>query len=354
MFASILGESLTLGAVGTLAGVGLGVIFGRAAVGLVAQTVSNLYFSVDVQGITVESFTLIKGVAVGLFASVGAAVVPAYDATRTSPAGAMRRSDQELGYAPADADHHGRRGRHDRAWAGAACAADAEHHRQLRRVVLHRRRRGVFHAGGVDRHDAPRRAGVGAAVRRCRPDGPARGRTVDQPHRGRCRRPDHRLSVIVGVSVMISSFRSTVADWLETTLGADIYISSPLLAANGSTVDVDPMAAQTVAQTPGVAEVSTSRATSVLSPDYPDMLPVNVQAVTSDIAPNRGYVWNAAPNGDVPTAMRGARWIVSEPFAFRRGITPERRAITLATDHGPQTFTIAAVYYDYSTDQDRC
>ncbi|MBW7878081.1 MAG: ABC transporter permease [Anaerolineae bacterium] len=351
VFASILGESLTLGAVGTLAGVGLGVIFGRAAVGLVAQTVSNLYFSVDVQGITVESFTLIKGVAVGLFASVGAAVVPAYDATRTPPAGAMRRSDQELDMR-----------RLTPIITAAAAAMIA-----LGLVLLALPTQSIIVSfaalfcivvGGAFFTPAvlivtmrlvePVLARLFGVVGRMAPR--AVERSISRTGVA-VAALTIAVSVIVGVSVMISSFRSTVADWLETTLGADIYISSPLLAANGSTVDVDPMAAQTVAQTPGVAEVSTSRATSVLSPDYPDMLPVNVQAVTSDIAPNRGYVWNAAPNGDVPTAMRGGAVIVSEPFAFRRGITPERRAITLATDHGPQTFTIAAVYYDYSTDQ---
>ncbi len=48
------------------------------------------------------------------------------------------------------------------------------------------------------------------------------------------------VSVIVGVSVMIGSFRGTVANWLDTTLGADIYVSPPLITATRSTVDVDP------------------------------------------------------------------------------------------------------------------
>ncbi len=43
--------------------------------------------------------------------------------------------------------------------------------------------------------------------------------------------------------------------------------------------------------------------------------------------------------------------MVSEPFAFRRGITPEHNTIRLVTDRGVETFTIAGVYYDYSTDQ---
>jgi putative ABC transport system permease protein len=35
------------------------------------------------------------------------------------------------------------------------------------------------------------------------------------------------VSVIVGVSIMIGSFRQTVVSWLGTTLTADIFISSP-------------------------------------------------------------------------------------------------------------------------------
>ena len=42
------------------------------------------------------------------------------------------------------------------------------------------------------------------------------------------------VSVIIGVSVMIGSFRSTVNDWLAATLQADIYISPPSIAANRS------------------------------------------------------------------------------------------------------------------------
>src|SRR5262249_29155570 len=42
------------------------------------------------------------------------------------------------------------------------------------------------------------------------------------------------VSVIVGVSVMIGSFRSTVSDWLSTTLGADIYISPMLLTVTSA------------------------------------------------------------------------------------------------------------------------
>jgi putative ABC transport system permease protein len=49
--------------------------------------------------------------------------------------------------------------------------------------------------------------------------------------------------------------------------------------------------------------------------------------------------------------MTQGKIIVSEPFAFHRGITPEKNAITLLTDQGKQTFEIVGVYYDYTSDQ---
>jgi len=43
--------------------------------------------------------------------------------------------------------------------------------------------------------------------------------------------------------------------------------------------------------------------------------------------------------------------MVSEPFAFKRGITQENHTITLLTDQGEQTFDVIGVYYDYTSDQ---
>ncbi|HRL14675.1 MAG TPA: ABC transporter permease, partial [Aggregatilineales bacterium] len=157
------------------------------------------------------------------------------------------------------------------------------------------------------------------------------------------------ISVIVGVSVMISSFRSTVGDWLLTTLGADIYVSAPLLTSNRATVDVDPVVRDLVAAVDGVTEVSTSRAVSVIAPDQPDLPPVNLLAIDFDIAPNRDFLWQT--RADYQAALEEGMVMVSEPFAFRRGITPENNRITLLTDRGPRTFEIVGVYYDYATDQ---
>ncbi len=151
---------------------------------------------------------------------------------------------------------------------------------------------------------------------------------------------------------MIGSFRHTVSNWLDVTLGADVYISPPGLTANRVTVDVDPALANRIEAVDGVDFVSTTRSITVAMPNYPDMPPANLVTTSFDIAQGeRDFVWLDAPDGDYVEAARSGQVLVSEAFAFRRNITQAEDTVTLVTDEGEQTFTVAGVYYDYSTDQ---
>ena len=160
------------------------------------------------------------------------------------------------------------------------------------------------------------------------------------------------VSVIVGVSTMIGSFRGSVSDWLDNSLGADIFISPPLLSNNVPTVDVSPEVFERLRQVDGVARVSGARVVNALAPDYPDLPPVNILASHFDIAgDNRRFVWTEVPVEEHQDALDNGKVMVSEPFAFRRGITEENNTITILTDNGEETFEIFGVYYDYTTDQ---
>jgi putative ABC transport system permease protein len=351
IFVMIVGEALLLGAAGTILGIGLGIIFGRASVGLVAQTISDLYFTINVQGIAVDTFTLVKGVVIGLFASVTAAALPAYEATRTPPAGIMRRSLQEeatqrlvpvftfvavalniaglvlLQIPSRDIII---------SFAALFCiVVGSAFFTPIVLVLAMRALRPITEViFGLLGRMAPR------AVTRSlsRTSIAVAALTI-------------AISVIVGVSVMISSFRSTVSDWLQTTLGADIYISPPLVTANRNSANVEPSLRERVAATEGVERVVTSRSVNVTALDYPDLPAVSLQAVESDIAGGRNFIWNSAPNGDYEAAMADGAVIVSEPFAYRRGITQDNAELTLVTDTGEHTFPIVGVFYDYTTDQ---
>ena len=88
------------------------------------------------------------------------------------------------------------------------------------------------------------------------------------------------------------------------------------------------------------------------APDYPDLPPVNLLASDFDIAgAKRAFKWRRDAGESHQAALDGGQVMVSESFAFRRGISQERSAITLDTEAGPQSFDIFGVYYDYSTDQ---
>ena len=74
------------------------------------------------------------------------------------------------------------------------------------------------------------------------------------------------VSVTIGVSVMIASFRSTVANWLELTLQADLYISAPAPGGGRGSIPLSADVPARVAAVPGVAAVETIRVVQVGGP----------------------------------------------------------------------------------------
>src|SRR5262249_42974726 len=90
IFAMILTEAILLDAVGAVLGLIAGVIMGRAAVAVVTQTVTSLYFTVTVRSVDVPVVSLIKGAVIGVGAAMIAALPPAYEATTTPPAGTLK------------------------------------------------------------------------------------------------------------------------------------------------------------------------------------------------------------------------------------------------------------------------
>ncbi len=351
IFRFILLEAFILGLVGAALGLALGIILGRGAVALVSQTISDLYFSVNVQGISIMPGTLAKGGVIGVAASLMAAALPAWDATRTPPAGIMKRSvDEEtarrmlpamtlgavalnlLGIALLGAD-----GSLALGFAALLCivVGGALFTPAAMIVAMRLLQRPAAALFGVVGRLAAR-----AVIRSLSRTAVAvAALTV-------------AVSVIVGVSAMIGSFRLTVADWLESSLGARIYVSPPLFASNNPTVDVDRGVQAIALAVPGVQAVSSARHVSVSAPDYPDLPPLNLLASDFDIAGDkRHFKWSAVAAGEHQAALEAGQVMVSEAFASRRGINQARNSITLDTERGAQTFIVFGVYYDYSTDQ---
>lgn len=350
IFAFIVGEALVLGVIGTVLGLGLGIIFGRFTVKIISQTINDLYFAVNVNTVAVSPFSLLKGVLLGIFVSTGSAIVPSIDATRTAPTGSMKRSSLEektielIPYITV-----------------AAILCFVAGYALLRipttsLVVSFTALFFVIFGGALltpfvllvsMRLVTPITSSLFGIMGRMAPRAIVRSLSRTSVAVAAL---TIAVSVIIGVSVMIGSFRNTVANWLENTLVADIYISPPLFSSNEASAGIDPSLRDKVAKVDGIERVSTSWRTQVVAPDYPDMPSVNLAVVDFDLAGNaRKFVWLDTDNPSEALANGGI--MVSEPFAFRRGITEDNKTLTLITPKGEVSFKIFGVFYDYSTDQ---
>jgi putative ABC transport system permease protein len=348
LFGLILVETAVAAAVGVLLGLGLGYLLGQSAVRLVTRTINDLYYVVSVTQAPLTAATAAKGVLLGLGAALLAALAPALEAARVQPVAALRRSTLESrakGLVPRLAA------------GGLATAVLGGVTLLLARHSLLLSFAGLFGVVLGLAMAAPAFTVVLMAGLR-----PLASRLVGPIGRlatGTVARAVSRtglaaaslmvaVSVTIGVSVMIASFRSTVANWLDVTLQADLYISAPSPggARSGTTIAADIPAR--VAAVPGVAEVETIRIVSVDSPDG------EVQLGVSDATRSRSasiYRFAEGSPDEVWRRVREGAVLVSEPFAFRHRIPPRGGSVTLRTDRGPHTFPVAAIYYDYATER---
>jgi putative ABC transport system permease protein len=348
VFLLVLGEALLVGALGALLGVILGVLLGQGAVRAVTQTINDLYFVLTVRGLAVPASSVLKGLLLGVAATVLAAAPPAWEAATVPPRSALSRSGLES--------------KAGRAVRGAALGSLAL--MAVGAVLL------LIPAPGLTLSFAGTFAvivGIGMQtplVTKLLMEGIAPissrlgawlGRMAPRNVVGSLSRTAIAIaalmiavSVTIGVSLMVSSFRYTVVAWLTQTVQGDVYISPPSATATANSAAIDPAAEAMVAGWPGVARVDTLRSATVDSPTGP----VQLAAVDNpDLGHERIFLAaDGAPN-EVWAAMQAGAVIVSEPFANRMGLPRRGGAVTLLTEQGERTFPVAGIYYDYTSSQ---
>lgn len=149
------------------------------------------------------------------------------------------------------------------------------------------------------------------------------------------------LSLAVALTVMVASFRQSVADWLDVLLPADLYLRTGSSTASGDTAFLTPRLVQALAQLPGVQRVSTQRVRGLLlDPARP---PVTLLArPVGDARRALPLVGEPAPvpAGAVPVYVSEA---MVDLYGARRG--EPLRALEPALGAGP--FVVAGVWRDY-------
>jgi putative ABC transport system permease protein len=342
-----MGEAFVIGCMGTLVGTALGLILGRGLVRLVSQTINDLYFTVSVSELAVPPLVLAKGIALGVAASLVAALVPAREATHAPPKAVLSRSVVETrlrAFLPR------------LTLLGAACIL-------IGSIILLVPSEHIFVSyGGL----LPVLAGcallvpvttvgviavVHPAMKRVLGvlGGMAARNVVASLSRTAIAIAALMVAVsaTVGVGVMVQSFRQTVVEWLSYTLNADIYVSTPSLIARRADAPIDTTLAADLAKTSGVAECTTFRTVLVQVQDTHQRL-AQVMAIGMTPRAYQRFHFKAAPE-DVWRRFHTGEVIVSEAFAFHNGVGVGS-SISLQTDAGARRFTIAAVYYEYTSD----
>ena len=349
IFQIVLIEAGLIGLVSSALGVGLGIVLGQAAVGLVTRTINDLYFVLTVQDVGLPVGSLIKGGVLGLAATLTAASFPAWEAAATSPRSALSRAGLEW---------KARRVAGWSAFAGIGGIAIG-----LGTLAWPTRDLTVSFLGtslaliGTAMLTPLATAGLMRALSWFlqwvwRPIGPMAPREVSASL-SRTSIAVAALvvavSVTIGVGLMVTSFRTTVVDWLDQTLSGDVYVWAPGFGSAQTSSALDPEVVDRVRAREEAERVDALRSVMVDSPNGP----IQVDAVEnpSDGAEHT-YLWTDGSIDEIWDEVRTSNAvIVSEPLAQRIGLSRENDQLTLSTDKGLQTFDVVGVYYDYGSSQ---
>jgi putative ABC transport system permease protein len=343
-------EAVVLGVLGTGLGLPLGVLFGRAAIGIVSQSVSSLYVRVNARDVTVTALELGLGIALGVLGSAFAALRPALHASRVQPVEALRR-DAAAGAEPGGSKR----------WtvglglgclalvypllllpppvenlpvggylaiflilAGATLLAPA----MLQALFHLYQRPGEWLLGVSGRLAADNfaRAPVRTAV------------------------PVSALAIGVAMAVCIAgfigSFQRSSHRWIAQAVPADLFITSSARMSGAQNQPMRPELGESLEQLPGVAMVDRVR---ILSHDV-----LGLRAMVISLIPEI-YEQRARPivlEGRMltPEEWSAGRVVISENLSRRRDLHPGD-TFEMATPTGVRRYTVGAVVVDYTSDQ---
>jgi putative ABC transport system permease protein len=343
----VLGEAAVVGAVGGALGVALGIVLGTGAVRLVARTINDLYFVVAVTNVDMAGGSLLRGFLLGLLASVAVAVPPAWEAATAAPRAALSRAELE-----GKAGRSATRG----AFAGLGLGL-------LSAILL---------ASPLDSLPVSF-AGTLASVLAFALLTPVAARAlmrVFSPWLERLVGPLGRMaprgvvnalsrtgvavaalmvaiSVSIGVSLMVGSFRHTVEVWLGQVLTGDIYISAPGVSPVDTDAPIDPAAVDFVETQPWIERVDELRTVTVRG----ESGPVELLAIDDPDFGSRPFRWTVEGPDRIWGQLQSGAVAVSEPFANRIGLTVGDAALELRTPEGRRSFRVVGIYSDYGSSQ---
>ena len=335
-------EAAALGAAGTAVGVPLGWLAARAELHGVSSTVQNLYLLEGIEAVSLGPAEVALAAALGLCGALLGALLPALDVSRRDPRSLLASLSLEerasraagplflaalLAVALGLLAYLGLAPRHR--WAGFALAlgvlaalplASPAAVRLLSRMGRARRFSAGYGARTLALHLQSSAVAVGALA--------------------------VAVAMLTGVTVMVESFRGTVVTWLDASMRADVYVTTPTWSRARGEATLSPRVEERLARVAGARRVETLRqAFARVGGRRVSVVGVQVRA--------DGEARVRLLSGDAREAMRrvaseGAA-LVSEPLARKEGTWPGG-SLRLAGPRGEASLPVAGVYYDYGSE----
>ncbi|HEX3836618.1 MAG TPA: FtsX-like permease family protein [Steroidobacteraceae bacterium] len=337
-------ETVGLALIGGAAGLAAGALIGRELVGMVSRTINDLYYVVAVNSVALPAREPLLALGAALAVALLAAAVPALEAIQSAPQLALRNSVIE--------------GRARRVTVGLlalsvllalACV-----------VFVMTTQRSVL-------------AGFAALVLAMLSVAAATPAVLYGSARllarsPVCAAPPLRLALggvagslsrtgvaiaalamavaaMIGISIMVDSFRESLRDWLAHTLPADIYVGAPGPGFARPERRIDAGLVSDLVRVSGVAGYSASRRAVVDS----DRGPLVLDAM--DITPGmRAGVDLTAAAADVWRGFADGAVLLAQPLAYRLHLDVGA-SLPLRTAQGPRSFRVVGVFREYGNDR---
>ena len=345
VLAIVLGEAAMLGILGAGVGVLAGLLIGHELIVLVSRTINDLYFVVTVSETTLPPGTMAKALIAGVGTAQLAAALPAAEVAGSAPQLGMRRSVLE--HRATNVSHWLLAASVLLAVAAAGVVALSGRSLLAGFVALFLLLLSVAALTPAVLRAlaqlAARVAGRFSAVARL-----AFGDTAASLSRTGVSVAALGLAVcaMIGVSVMVESFRESLREWLERTMRADIYVTAPGPGFGRPERRLDPAVIEALLATEGIVDHSESRRVVVESPRGP--IPVDALSLARES--HAGIQLVAGEPNDVWRAYAEGAIVVSEPLAWHLQLDVGD-TLTLMTAEGPRSFEVAGIYREYGNDQ---
>jgi putative ABC transport system permease protein len=349
ILALFLTEGAILGLVGAILGIGVGLVMAKFILASVSRTVTALYILVKAERLTISPTTLILGALISVAVSIVSAAGPAWEAARTKPREALSLNNLER-----------------KVWVNVGTFLVAGLGTLLLALIF-ALQKPIF---GRPLFGFAAAFLILAGFSLITPAGTRWLNALFGPTVGRLFKTEGRLAshyvkdsltrtaitiaalmtalaMLISISIMVLSFRKTVGIWVDQAITADIILTPASAAISGWDAFLPPEVATYARNHPHVEAVDTIRVSEM---DYGGRVILLWAAETPVLFHQSRLRFLRGDEAEIiERVTQKGQVIVSETFSMKFGLS-EGQDLFMQTPSGPREFTIAGVFYDYTTE----